>query len=106
VNDRLLLIKIKIPPVNMIVYSGILPTSNSEDVETEQMYDSIEELLRITQDSDNVIFMGDFNAVVEEGKDKQIVGKHGLGTRNLQEQILKPFSIYFNFINENVEKNA
>jgi len=55
------------------------------------MFDSIEELLGITQDSDNVIIMGDFNAVVGEGKYKQIVGKHRLGTRNNRGERLVSF---------------
>lgn len=36
--------------------------------------------------------MGDFNAVVEEGIDSWIVGKHGLGTRNNWGKRLVSFS--------------
>lgn len=46
------------------------------------MYDYIDELLGINQNSDNVIIMGDFNVAVGEGKDNQIVGKRGLRTKN------------------------
>ncbi|XP_050527983.1 craniofacial development protein 2-like [Daktulosphaira vitifoliae] len=61
------------------------------DDEIEQVYDSLDELLGITRDSDNVIIMGDFNAVVGEGQDNQIVGKHGLGTRNIRGERLVNF---------------
>jgi len=84
VNDRILLIKLKISTVNMIVIQVYLPTSNSEDDEIELVYDSLDELLGISRDSDNVIIVGDFNAVVGEGQDNQIIGKHGLGTRNIR----------------------
>lgn len=52
----------------MIVNHVCFPTLNSEDHEIEQMHDSIEKLLGIAQDNDNVIIMGDSNAVVMEGK--------------------------------------
>jgi len=91
VNHRLLLTKIKTPLVNMIVIQIYFPTSNSEDDEIEQKYDFIEELLGIIEDSDNVIIMGDFNAVVVERKDKQTVDKHGLETRNNRGEKLVSF---------------
>jgi len=82
VNDRLLLIKIKTYTVNVIVIQVYFPTSNIKN-ENEQMYDSKEEFLRITQDSKNIIIiMSDFNAVIGERKDNQIVGKPDFETRN------------------------
>ncbi|XP_008184879.1 craniofacial development protein 2-like [Acyrthosiphon pisum] len=94
VNDRILFIKLKTSTVNMIV----IPTSNSEDDEIERMYDSLDELLGISRDSDNVIIMGDFNAVVGEGQDNQIIGKHGLGTRNNRGERLVNFCKQSNFL--------
>jgi len=86
VNDRISLIKLKTSTVNMIVIQVYFPTSNSEDDEIEQVYDSLDELLGTNQDSDNVIIMADFIAVVGEGQDNQMIGKHGLGTRNIRAQ--------------------
>lgn len=62
-NNSILLIKFKTTPVNMVVIQVYFLTPNSDDKEVEQVYDSLE-LLRITQDNDNVIIVGDFYAVV------------------------------------------
>jgi hypothetical protein len=82
----------------MIVNQIYFPTSNSEDDEIEQVYDSLDELLGISRNSDNVIIIGDFNAVVGEGKDNQIIGKHGLGTRNIRGERLVNFCKQNNFL--------
>ncbi|XP_050424191.1 craniofacial development protein 2-like [Adelges cooleyi] len=97
VNDTILLIKLKTSTVNMIVIQVYFPTSNSED-EMEQVYDSLDELLGITRDSDNVIIMSDFNAGKGEGQDNQIVGKHGLGRRNIRGERLVNFCKQNNFL--------
>lgn len=62
------------------------------------MYDSLDELLGITRDNDNVIIMGDFNAVAGEGQDNQIIGKYGLGTRNIRGERLVNFCKQNNFL--------
>jgi len=98
VNDRILLIQLKTSAVNMIVIPLYFPTSNSEDDEIEQVYDSLDELLGITRDNDNVIIMGDFNAVDGEGQDNQIIGKYGLGTRNIRRERLVNFCKQNNFL--------
>ncbi|XP_025414188.1 craniofacial development protein 2-like [Sipha flava] len=82
----------------MIVIQVYFPTSNSEDDEIEQVNDLLDELLGITRDNDNVIIMGDFNAVVGEGQDNQIIGKYGLGTRNSRGERLVNFCKQNNFL--------
>lgn len=98
VNDRILLIQLKTFTVNMIVIQVYFPTSNSEDDEIDQVYDLLDELLGITRDNDNVIIMGDINAVVGEGQDNQIIGKYGLRTRNSRGERLVNFCNQNNFL--------
>jgi hypothetical protein len=43
---------------------------------------AFEELLKYTKPHDNVIIMGDFNAIVGEGREGREVGNFGLGKRN------------------------
>ena len=49
---------------------------------SKKLYDQLEEILGKQKGTDNVIFMGDFNAVVGEGKEDRAVGKFELGKRN------------------------
>ena len=45
-----------------------MPTSDSEDEGIEMMYEQIEELIKGEKATDQVIVMGDWNAVVGEGR--------------------------------------
>ena len=56
------------------------------------MYARIEELLdKNTKGKDYVMVMGDWNAVVGEGREENIVGHYGLGTRNERGEKLVDF---------------
>ena len=50
-----------------------MPTSDADDEHIELMYEQIEDLVRKEKATDQVIIMGDMNAVVGEGRD----GKRG-----------------------------
>lgn len=58
-----------------------MPTSKADDEEVEKVYAGIEELKKHTKPHDNVIIMGDFNAIVGEGRE---VGDFSLGKRNVR----------------------
>ncbi|XP_025419604.1 craniofacial development protein 2-like [Sipha flava] len=59
-----------------------MPTSKANDEEVEEVYAGIEELMKHTKPHDNVIIMGDFNAIVGESGEGREVGDFGLGKRN------------------------
>jgi len=61
-NDRLLMIKIHAQPTDIYIIQVYFPTKNSQDVEIEEMYEQIEDLMKLTDDKANVIIIGDFNA--------------------------------------------
>lgn len=82
VNDRILIVRIKTAPVNLTIIQVYFPTSNSDEEEIEQMYNILEELIERIHHKDNLIILGDFNAVVGNVADSDAVGKYGLGTRN------------------------
>ena len=81
-GDRIMVVKVKADPVDMVIVQAYLPTTDYEDEEVEKLYDQLEEILGKQKGTDNVIVMGDFNAVVGEGKEDRVVGKFGLGKRN------------------------
>ncbi|KAL4088715.1 hypothetical protein QTP88_023799 [Uroleucon formosanum] len=54
----------------------------ANDEEVEEIYEKIEELISLTNSKENLIIMGDWNAIVGDSTDGREVGKYGLGTRN------------------------
>jgi len=90
-SDRLLLVKLKAEPVDLLVIQVYMPTSAYKDEEIDNIYDEIEELIEAEKGSDNLIIMGDWNAVVGEGIDQKEVGSFGLGERNSRGQKLVEF---------------
>ena len=90
-SDRLLLVRIKADPVDVVLVQVYMPTTDADDEEIETIYEQIEELIRKEKATDNVIIMGDLNAVVGEGGDGGEIGEFGLGRRNDRGQALVDF---------------
>lgn len=82
ISDRLLLVKINSHPVDIVIIQVYMPTSQHRDEEIDDMYEEIEELMKQEKGSDYMVVMGDWNAVVGEGRSGREVGPYGLGTRN------------------------
>lgn len=82
ISDRLVMVKLRSYPNDTIILQVYMPTSNNDNGEVEKLYEYIEELLKLTKQKDNLIIMGDFNAVNGEGSDRKEVGNYGLGKRN------------------------
>ena len=91
VSGRILVVKVKSEPVNVVFIQVYMPTSEHDENELDEMYDKMEELIDKQTGSDNMIIMGDFNAVVGEGREDSMVGKYGLGSRNEREERLVKF---------------
>ena len=81
-NERMILVKIEAEPVDTVLIQVYMPTSASEEEEVDKVYEQIEELMVNESSKNNLIIMGDWNAVIGEGKDGRVVGAYGLGTRN------------------------
>lgn len=82
ISDRLMWVRVEAEPVNMVIIQVYMPTSTHKEEEVDKVYDQVQEVLDKQRGSENVIIMGDFNAVVGEGEDGKEVGKFGLGVRN------------------------
>ena len=88
-NDRIIALKLKAEPVRFLVMKVYMPTSECEDDEVENLYDTIKEILEEGGKGDtNNIILGDWNSVVGDESYRNIVGSHGLGRRNHRGQIL------------------
>ena len=82
VSDRIISVKIQADPVDLMIIQVYMPTSAHEDEEVDEIYDRIEELMAKENGKDYVVIMGDWNAVVGEGREGKEIGEYGLGTRN------------------------
>ena len=91
VNERLMSIKLESTPVNTVLVQVYMPTSDSNEEEVDKIYELIEDFLENSK-NDNVIVMGDFNAVIGEGEQTKYVGKYGLGIRNDRGDRLNEFA--------------
>ncbi|KAG8226846.1 hypothetical protein J437_LFUL004087 [Ladona fulva] len=83
-------VKLKAEPVNAVTVQVYLPTSEHSDDEVELVYEETEEAMRRVRGNKNVIVMGDWNAVVGQGKYEE-VGEFGLGNRSERGQKLVDF---------------
>jgi len=90
-SKRLMLVRIQAEPVDLVIIQVYMPTSKSEEEEIEMMYEQIEELIKGEKATDQVIIMGDWNAVVGEGREGNEIGEYGLGKRNERGQELINF---------------
>ena len=90
-HDRLLYIKIKADPVDIVMIQVYMPTTAHDDDEVEKIYEDIEEIIKEDKSNNCFVIMGDFNAVVGEERNENIVGKYGLGNKNERGEMLIEF---------------
>lgn len=81
-NDRIMIVKLQSEPVNTAIIQVYMPTSAHDEQEVDDMYEEIEIMMNQLKGNDNLVVMGDWNAVVGEGQEGAEVGQFGLGTRN------------------------
>ena len=68
-----------------------MATTDHEELEVDLWYERLEEMLGGQKGTDNVVIMGDWNAVVRERRDEKEVGSYGLGKRNERGEKLVEF---------------
>ena len=90
-SERLILVKLKAEPVDLVIIQVYMPTSAHEDTEVEEIYNQLNDLIEEEKGNENLIVMGDWKSVIEEEKDGKEVGAFGLGTRNEREERLAEF---------------
>ena len=78
-------------PFSITVIQAYAPTANAEEVEVEQFYDDLQDILELTQKKDVLFITGDWNAKVGSQEIRGVTGKFGLGIRNEAGQRLIEF---------------
>ena len=84
--------------MNLVLVQVYMPTTDAKDEEIERMYEQIGDLVKKEKATDQMIIMGDWNAVVGEGREGNIVGEYGLGRRNDRGQELVNFCKRLNLV--------
>lgn len=82
ISDRAISIRLQGTPVNITIIQVYAPTADAEDEDIEQFYNQVQDEIDRTSRQDLLIFMGDLNAKVGQGKHGNITGRFGLGERN------------------------
>ena len=78
-------------PFNNTIIQVYAPTSNPEEIEVEQFYEDLQDLLELTPKKDVLFIIGDWNAKVGSQETPGITGKFGLGVQNEARQRLIEF---------------
>ena len=78
-------------PINITVIQVHAPSSNAEEVEVEQFYEYLQDLLELTPKKDVLFITGDWNAKVGSQETPGVTGKFGLGVQNEAGQMLTEF---------------
>ena len=76
-------------PFNITVIQVYAPNTNTEEVEVEQFYEDLHDLLELTpkKKKKNVLFMiGDWNAKIGSQEILGVTGKFGLGVQTKLKQ--------------------
>ena len=76
---------------SITVIQVYVPTTNAKEVEVEQFYEDLQDLLELTLKKDVLFIMGDWNAKVGSQETPGVTGKFGLGMRNEAGQRLIEF---------------
>ena len=90
-NDRMISVRFQGKPFNITVIQVYAPTSNAEEAEVEQVYEDLQDILKLTPKKDVLFIIGDWNAKVGSQETPGVTGKFGLGMWNEAGQRLIEF---------------
>ena len=90
-NERMISVCFQGKPFNITVIQVYASTSNIEEVEVEQFYEDIQDLLELTPPKDVLFIIGDYNVKVGSQETPGVTGKFGLGVQNEAGQRLIEF---------------
>ena len=90
-NDRMISVCFQGKPFKITVIQVYAPTSKAEEVEVEQFYEDLQDLLELIPKKDILFIRGDWNAKVGSKETPGVTGKFGLGVQNEAGQSLIEF---------------
>ena len=92
ISDRIISLKIETKPVTLNIVQVYAPASSRPLEEADAFYNDLQSVREHFPKRETCIIMGDFNACVGEGIDKECgIGSYGLGKRNERGDMLANF---------------
>jgi exonuclease III len=76
--DRLMAVKVKATSVDLVVIQVYMPSSEHTEEEVDEIYEKIEDIMQDEKGNVHTIIMGEFNAVVGEGRDGMEIENYSL----------------------------
>ena len=90
-NNRMISVRFQGKSFNITIIRVYAPSSNAEEVEVEQFYEDLQDLLELTPKKDVLFIIGDWNTKVGSQETSGVTGKFGLGIWNEAGQRLIEF---------------
>ena len=81
-NDRMISVHFQGKPFDITVIQVYFLTNKAEEVEVEQFYEGLQDLLELTPKKDALFIIGDWNAKVGSYEIPGITGQFGLAVQN------------------------
>ena len=63
-NNKMISVRFRGKPLNIMVIQAYAPTSNAEKAEDERFYEDLQDFLELTHKNDVLFIIGDWNAKV------------------------------------------
>ena len=94
ISDRLAVLSLKTKFCNIVFLQCYFPTTDYPDEDIMEMYEEIEEIIRLVPKRDDLYVMGDFNCKVGDLHINypEAVGKHTTGQSNTRANFLQNFA--------------
>ena len=83
-NDRMISVRFQGKSFNITVIQVYGPTTNAEEVEVDQFFEDLEDLLELTLKKYVLFIIGDWNAKAGSQEIPGVTGKFGLGVQRKQ----------------------
>ncbi|KAI5715694.1 hypothetical protein M8J77_020891 [Diaphorina citri] len=97
-SDRIIAMKLSTDPIDTLIIQVYMPTSETSEETVDEVYKQIEEILEeYGRGQVRTMIMGDWNSVIGDKADGNVVGEYGLGTRNERGEKLVEFCKEFGF---------
>ena len=90
-NNRMISVHFQGKPFSIIVIQAYAPDTNAKEVEVEQFYEDLQDLLELTPPKEVPFIIGDWNAKVRSQEIAGVIGKFGFGVQNEAGQRLTEF---------------
>ena len=83
ISERIMVIRLKATPVNILIIQVYAPCEDSKDEEKENFYEMVDQVIKDNRKGrECLIVMGDLNGKVGDKREQDIIGPYGRGDRN------------------------